>query len=45
MISSSEVGQRVAQHRNIIDAAKKADVKHVIYTSVLAFFRSNLARL
>lgn len=35
LISSSEVGQRVAQHRNVIEAAKKAGVKHLIYTSLL----------
>jgi NAD(P)H dehydrogenase (quinone) len=35
LISSSEVGQRATQHKNAIEAAKKAGVKHVIYTSVL----------
>ncbi|MCI2811105.1 SDR family oxidoreductase [Eoetvoesiella caeni] len=35
MISGSEVGQRVAQHRNVIEAAKKAGVKRVVYTSLL----------
>ena len=35
LISSSEVGQRVAQHRNVIDAAKRAGVKLIAYTSVL----------
>lgn len=33
LISSSEVGRRAAQHKNVIDAAKAAGVKHVIYTS------------
>jgi len=33
LISSSEVGQRIQQHKNVIDAAKSAGVKHVIYTS------------
>jgi len=33
LISSSEVGQRVAQHRNVIEAAKVAGVKHIVYTS------------
>jgi NAD(P)H dehydrogenase (quinone) len=27
LISSSEIGQRAAQHRNVIEAAKKAGVK------------------
>lgn len=35
LISSSEVGQRVPQHRNAIDAAKRAGVALVAYTSVL----------
>jgi len=35
LISSSEVGQRVPQHRNVIDAAKRAGVKLIAYTSVL----------
>jgi len=35
LISSSEVGQRVRQHRNVIDAAKAAVVKLIAYTSIL----------
>jgi NAD(P)H dehydrogenase (quinone) len=35
LVSSSEVGQRLAQHRNVIDAAKTAGVKLLAYTSVL----------
>lgn len=35
LISSSEVGQRAVQHRNIIDAAKSAGVKLIAYTSLL----------
>lgn len=35
LISSSAVGQRVAQHHNVIEAAKKAGVKHIVYTSLL----------
>jgi NAD(P)H dehydrogenase (quinone) len=35
LISSSEVGQRVAQHRNVIAAAKRAQVGLVAYTSIL----------
>jgi NAD(P)H dehydrogenase (quinone) len=33
LISSSEVGKRFPQHQNVIDAAKAAGVKQVIYTS------------
>jgi len=35
LISSSEVGQRLKQHRSVIDAAKRAGVKLLVYTSVL----------
>lgn len=35
LISSSEVGQRAAQHRNVIAAAKKAGVGRIVYTSLL----------
>ncbi len=35
LISSSEVGQRLAQHRNAIDAAKRAGVALLAYTSLL----------
>ena len=35
LISSSEVGQRTQQHRNVIEAAKAAQVGHIIYTSLL----------
>jgi NAD(P)H dehydrogenase (quinone) len=35
LISSSEIGQRATQHRNVIDAAKKAGVKRIVYTSLL----------
>jgi NAD(P)H dehydrogenase (quinone) len=35
LISSSEVGQRTKQHRAVIDAAKRAGVKLLAYTSVL----------
>jgi NAD(P)H dehydrogenase (quinone) len=35
LISSSEIGQRARQHKAVIDAAKKAGVKLLAYTSVL----------
>ncbi len=35
LISSSEVGQRAVQHRNVINAAKAAGVKFIAYTSPL----------
>lgn len=43
LISSSEVGQRVNQHRTVIDAAKKAGVKLLAYTSLLRADTSPLA--
>ena len=33
LISTARVGGRVEQHRNAIEAAKKAGVKHIVYTS------------
>jgi NAD(P)H dehydrogenase (quinone) len=35
LISSSEVGQRLPQHQNVIDAAKRAHVSLLAYTSLL----------
>ncbi|MBZ4374441.1 SDR family oxidoreductase [Corallococcus sp. AS-1-6] len=35
LISSSEVGQRRKQHQTVVDAAKKAGVKLLAYTSIL----------
>lgn len=35
LISSSEVGKRAAQHRNVIKAAKNTGVKRIVYTSLL----------
>jgi NAD(P)H dehydrogenase (quinone) len=35
LISSSEIGKRVAQHRNVVDATKAAGVKLIAYTSIL----------
>ncbi len=35
LISSSEIGQRVNQHRSVIDAAKRNDVQLLAYTSLL----------
>ncbi len=35
LISSSEVGQRAPQHKNVINAAKEAGVSLIAYTSIL----------
>lgn len=43
LISSSEVGQRAAQHQHVIDAAKKNGVKRIVYTSLLHADRSPLS--
>jgi NAD(P)H dehydrogenase (quinone) len=42
LISSSEVGQRLPQHRAVIDAAKQAKVPLLAYTSILHADRSPL---
>jgi NAD(P)H dehydrogenase (quinone) len=34
-ISSSEIRERAAQHHNVIEAAKAAEVKRIVYTSLL----------
>jgi len=34
LVSSNEVGQRVQQHRNVVDAAAEAGVRLVAYTSI-----------
>ncbi|TQS87390.1 SDR family oxidoreductase [Arthrobacter sp. TS-15] len=36
MISASESGERIHQHRTFIDAAKTAGIKHIIYTSFIS---------
>ena len=43
LISSNEIGKRAAQHRNVIEAAKKAGVKWIVYTSLLHADRSPLS--
>ncbi|MGY0196848.1 SDR family oxidoreductase [Leptothrix sp. BB-4] len=43
LISSSEVGQRTAQHRAVIDAAKAAGVGRIVYTSLLHADTSTLS--
>lgn len=43
LISSSEMGNRVAQHKAVIDAARAAGVRHIAYTSLLHADTSPLA--
>ena len=43
LISGSEVGKRATQHRNVIQAAKAAGVKRIVYTSLLHADRSPLS--
>lgn len=42
LISGSEVGQRIPQHKAVIDAAKTAGVGLVLYTSVLRAQQSSM---
>ncbi|MER7546261.1 SDR family oxidoreductase [Spirillospora sp. NPDC127506] len=35
MVSLHELGHRVTQHRNAIEAAKRAGVRHIVYTSYI----------
>ncbi|MBN2598430.1 SDR family oxidoreductase [Labilibaculum sp.] len=34
LISSSDFNDRIGQHKNVVDAAKQAGVKHILYTGV-----------
>lgn len=43
LISGLKVGHRIKQHGNAIDAAKKAGVKHVVYTSYMGATPENPA--
>ena len=45
LISASEVGKRVKQHRSVIDAAKRARIKLLAYTSILRADTSPLGLL
>lgn len=42
LISGNEIGQRARQHLNVIEAAKAADVKRIVYTSLLHADNSSL---
>ena len=44
LVSSNEIGQRFVQHNNVIKAAKKAGVKHTIYTSLLGATNDNTVK-
>lgn len=35
LVSSSEIGRRTEQHRNVIDAARQAGIGRLVYTSLL----------
>jgi len=43
LISGSEVGKRATQHSNVIEAAKKAGVQWIVYTSLLHADTSSLS--
>lgn len=43
LISANEIGQRANQHKNVIEAAKKAGVKWIVYTSILHADTSTLS--
>lgn len=43
LISSSEIGWRVAQHRNVIEAARQSGLSRIAYTSLLRADTSPLA--
>jgi Predicted nucleoside-diphosphate-sugar epimerases len=43
LISGNEIGQRAPQHANVINAAKQAGVKWIVYTSLLHADKSSLS--
>jgi NAD(P)H dehydrogenase (quinone) len=43
LISSNEIGQRAAQHRNVIASARQAGIKWIVYTSLLHADTSTLS--
>jgi len=43
LISSNEIGQRAVQHANVINSAKQAGVKWIVYTSLLHADTSTLS--
>ncbi|NMM49908.1 SDR family oxidoreductase [Marinigracilibium pacificum] len=43
LISGNEIGKRAEQHANVIDAAKEAGVKWIIYTSLLHADQSSIS--
>lgn len=43
LISASDVGKRVTQHKHVIEAARKAGVKWIVYTSLLHADTSSLS--
>lgn len=43
LISSNEIGQRATQHANVIQSAKQAGVKWVVYTSLLHANKTTLS--
>ncbi|HEX7002680.1 MAG TPA: SDR family oxidoreductase [Trueperaceae bacterium] len=36
LVSASDVGKRVEQHRQVVNAARQTGVEHLVYTSILA---------
>ena len=44
LVSGNEIGQRFPQHNNVIQSAKKAGVKHIIYTSLLGASNENTVK-
>ncbi len=43
LISGNEIGQRASQHANVINAAKQAGIKWIVYTSLLHADKSSLS--
>ncbi|WP_108425529.1 SDR family oxidoreductase [Flagellimonas amoyensis] len=44
-VSANDIGKRIPQHRNVVEAAKKANIKHILYTSTVRKDESSEAPL
>ena len=44
-VSGSDIANRMAQHKNVVEAAKKAGIEHIVYTSTVRKDERNSAPL
>ncbi len=44
-VSANDIGKRIPQHKNVVEASKKSNIKHVLYTSTVRKDESSEAPL